>query len=88
MKEKKLFVGNLSYSTNEGELREMFARFGTVENVNIIPNKGFGFVEMSSLQEAEAAKTGLNLTMMGGRNISVDEARPPKVRPRQDFRRY
>ncbi len=88
MREKKLFVGNLSYSTEESDLRDLFAQHGKVESVNIIPNKGFGFVEMSSSSEAEAAKNALNLTQVGGRNINVNEARPMKPKPRREFRRY
>lgn len=88
MQESKLFVGNLSYSTDETELNELFAKHGTVQSVKIIPNKGFGFVEMSSLAEAEAAMKALNLTSVSGRNISVNEARPQKERPRSNFGRY
>jgi len=88
MPESKLFVGNLSYSTDEDELNALFAEHGTVKSVNIIPNKGFGFVEMSSSAEAEAAKEALNLTSVSGRNINVNEARPQKERPRSNFSRY
>ena len=88
MQESKLFVGNLSYSTDENELQELFAKHGTVKSVNIIPNKGFGFVEMSSSAEAEAAKEALNLIPVDGRNINVSEARPQKERPTRNFRRY
>ena len=88
MKESKLFVGNLSYSTNEIDLQELFAKHGTVKSVKIIQNKGFGFVEMSSPDEAEAAKNALNLTSIEGRNINVNEARPQKERPRSNFGRY
>jgi RNA recognition motif-containing protein len=87
MQGSKLFVGNLSYSTGESELHELFADHGTVKSVNIIPNKGFGFVEMSSSVEAEAAKEALNFTSLSGRNISVNEARPQKERPRRSFRK-
>jgi RNA recognition motif-containing protein len=88
MQGSKLFVGNLSYTTNESELQELFSKHGTVKSINIISNKGFGFVEMSSPTEAEAAKEALNLTSLGGRNINVNEARPPKEKPRQNFRKY
>ncbi|MFH1878482.1 MAG: RNA-binding protein [Candidatus Omnitrophota bacterium] len=84
----KLFVGNLSYSTDENELQELFGKHGTVKSVNIIPNKGFGFVEMSTSAEADAAKEALNLTSVSGRNINVNEAKPQKEKPRRDFRRY
>lgn len=88
MQGSKLFVGNLSYSTDEDELHELFATHGMVKSVNIIPNKGFGFVEMASSSEAETAKEALNLTSVSGRNINVNEAKPPKERPRRDFSRY
>ena len=88
MQGSKLFVGNLSYTTDEGELQELFSKHGTVKSINIISNKGFGFVEMSSPAEAETAKEALNLTSLGGRNINVSEARPPKPRPKRNFGRY
>jgi len=85
MQGSKLFVGNLSYSTDENELQELFSKHGTVKDVKIISNKGFGFVEMSSPAEAEAAKEALNLTSVSGRNINVNEAKPPKENPRRNF---
>ena len=88
MEGNKLFVGNLSFSTDESELRELFAKHGEVKSVKIIPNKGFGFVEMSSNNEAKAAIEALNLASLSGRNISVNEARPQKEKPRRDFRGY
>ncbi len=88
MQGSKLFVGNLSYSTDENELQELFTTHGTVKSINIIPNKGFGFVEMSSSAEAEAAKEALNLTSVSGRNINVNEARPQKERPSRNFGKY
>lgn len=88
MNTSKLYVGNLNYATTEDELRETFSKHGTVKEITIIPNKGFGFVEMSNAAEAEAAKTALNQTVLGGRTINVDEARPPKEKFKKDFRRY
>ncbi len=88
MQVSKLFVGNLSYSTDEYELKELFSKHGTVKSVTIIPNKGFGFIEMSSPAEAQAAKEALNLTFVSGRNINVNEARPQKERPRGGFKKY
>ena len=88
MQESKLFVGNLSYSTHESDLKELFSEHGTVKSVNIIDNKGFGFVEMSSPSEAKAAMEALNLSSVGGRNINVNEARPKKENSRGSFRRY
>ncbi len=90
MQGSKVYVGNLNYSVNNEQLEELFANHGTVKSVNIIEGKGFGFVEMSSSEEAEAAKTALNDTEFNGRPLKIDEARPQK--PRRDFndnrRRY
>lgn len=82
--EKRLFVGNLNYSTTEDELRTAFSAHGTVESVTIIAGKGFGFVEMATEQDAKAAMDALNSSSIGGRNISVNEARPREDRPRGD----
>ena len=62
MQGSKVYVGNLNYSVTNEQLEELFANHGTVKSVNIIEGKGFGFVEMSSSEEAEAAKTALNDT--------------------------
>lgn len=78
----KLYVGNLNYSATESNISELFAQFGTVQSVNIIGDKGFGFVEMSSPEEASAAKEDLDGAEFMGRTLKVDEARPPK--PRRD----
>ena len=78
----KLYVGNLNYSTTEVQLEELFGQHGTVRSVNIIGDKGFGFVEMSTPEEAEAAKEELNGTEYMDRTLKIDEARPPK--PRRD----
>ncbi len=77
-----IYVGNLSYETAEDDLKEAFGRFGEVKSVNIITDKyngmskGFGFVEMPSQQEAQAAIEGLNGKAFKGRDIIVNEARP------------
>jgi RNA recognition motif-containing protein len=77
---KKLYVGNLSYKTSEETLRDLFGGFGTVESVKIISDrdsgnsKGFGFVEMSSDAEAQAAITGTNGQDFDGRKLKVNEA--------------
>ena len=79
---KKLFVGGLPWKITEDELRNAFAQYGTVESATIIVDrmsgrsKGFGFVEMSTDEEAQAAIAKLNGQDMGGRNIIVNEARP------------
>lgn len=81
-----IYVGNLSFDLTEEELRQAFERFGEVEKANIITDKytgksrGFGFVEMPSNEEAEAAINGLNDTELHGRNLNVSEARPRKDR--------
>jgi RNA recognition motif-containing protein len=85
MEGSKLYVGNLSYGITNDELKEAFAPFGEVKQVNVIEGKGFGFVEMATPEEAEKAKEGLNGKEIKGRTMKVDEARPPKARPRRDF---
>ncbi|MGE5819532.1 MAG: RNA recognition motif domain-containing protein [Deltaproteobacteria bacterium] len=82
----KLYVGNLPYSVTEERLQQHFAQHGSVVSARIITDKftgrskGFGFVEMSSDQEAERAATALNGTDFEGRNIVVSEARPQQPR--------
>ncbi|MFN4259428.1 MAG: RNA recognition motif domain-containing protein [Gemmataceae bacterium] len=79
---KKLYVGNLGYNVNDGELEKLFAPYGTVESAQVIldrdtgRSKGFGFVEMKTAQEAQAAVTALNGQDSGGRALVVNEARP------------
>ena len=81
-----IYVGNMSYDTTEDELREAFAAFGAVTSVNIIMDRetgrprGFAFVEMSNDEEGRAAIDGLNLQKLGGRNVTVNEARPREDR--------
>ena len=83
---KKLYVGNLSYDVDSSALEAMFAAFGTVQSAQVIADrdtgrsKGFGFVEMSSDAEAQAAIAGMNGKQMGGRNLTVNEARPKEDR--------
>lgn len=80
MQGSKLYVGNLTYSVDNEQLRELFAPHGEVKQVNVIEGKGFGFVEMSSPEEAEKAKEALNGTEFVGRTLRIDEARPPRER--------
>ncbi len=86
---KKLYVGGLSYDTTEKTLQETFSQAGTVESATIITDrisgrsKGFGFVEMSSNEQAQKAIEMLNGKEIDGRNITVNEARPQESRPRQ-----
>ncbi len=88
MQGKRLYVGNLSYAVTNEQLRELFGAHGAVEEVNVIEGKGFGFVEMSSDAEAEAAREALNGAEFEGRALKVDEARPPRSRPKRDDRGY
>jgi RNA recognition motif-containing protein len=76
----KLYVGNLIYAVTSDELKTLFGTYGTVKEATVIERKGFGFVEMSTPEEAEAAKTALDGKDYQGRNMKVDEARPPKER--------
>jgi RNA recognition motif-containing protein len=84
---KKLYVGNLSYNATQSELEELFAEVGTVESVNIITDKfsgqarGFGFVEMASDEEAQAAIQRFDGHDLKGRTLKVNEARPQAERP-------
>lgn len=84
----RLFVGSLSWNTNDDQLRDFFATVGTVTSANVIVDresgrsKGFGFVEMSSDEEAKAAIDQLNGKELDGRAIAVSEARPREERPR------
>src|SRR6266436_7472196 len=79
---RKLYVGNLPYETGEAELQELFGRAGTVEKVTVMRDmatgraRGFGFVEMGSDDEAQKAINELNEYQLGGRGLTVNEARP------------
>jgi RNA recognition motif-containing protein len=87
----KVYVGNMNYDTSEDTLRDLFKEYGEVKSVRIITDrftgfsKGFGFVEMSTDEEASSAITGLDGKEVDGRNIRVSEARS---KPRRDSRRY
>mgnify|MGYP000606213547 CR=1 FL=1 len=78
----KIYVGNMSYSTTEDQLRAKFEEFGAVEEVTIVTDRdtgrprGFGFVTMTSSDEANAAISALNETDFDGRTVKVNEARP------------
>ncbi|KPL03303.1 MAG: hypothetical protein AMJ90_03315 [candidate division Zixibacteria bacterium SM23_73_2] len=78
MKSSKLYVGNLSYSIGENELRDLFSEFGNVVSVNILTGRGFGFVELDSAEAAKNAKEALDGTELDGRNLRIDEAKPQK----------
>ena len=85
---KKLYVGGLPYSTSEDELRDAFSQAGSVDSASIIMDrmsgrsKGFGFVEMSSDEEAQKSIDLWNGKDFGGRTLTVNEARPMEERPR------
>jgi RNA recognition motif-containing protein len=91
MQSNKLYVGNLNYSVTIDELKNLFSAHGEVKDTKVIEGKGFGFVEMNTSEEAEAAKNALNNSEFKGRNLKVDEARPQKTQGRsprrnRDFR--
>ena len=83
---KKLYVGNLSYNVSNSDLDQLFGEYGTVQSAEVIMDrdtgrsKGFGFVEMGSDEEAQAAISGVNGTEHDGRTLTVNEARPREPR--------
>jgi RNA recognition motif-containing protein len=83
---KKLYVGNLPYDTSDSALQEMFEEYGSVQSAQVIMDretgrsKGFGFVEMGSDEEAKSAINGMNGKEIGGRALTVNEARPREDR--------
>ncbi len=87
-----IYVGNMAYSVTENDLKEAFAAFGTVTSANLIMDKfsgrskGFGFVEMASNAEADAAIKALNGTALQGRNLTVNQAKPRGDRPSRGAR--
>ena len=89
---KKLYVGGLPYSTTDAELKDAFSQAGAVTSAVVIMDKmtgrskGFGFVELASDEDAQKAIDMFNGKDFGGRNITVNEARPMEDRPRRDFR--
>jgi RNA recognition motif-containing protein len=85
---KKLYVGGLPYTITDEQLHELFAAHGTVESAKVITDRytdrsrGFGFVEMSTPEECQAAIDGLNGTELEGRSLTVNMSRPREDRPR------
>jgi hypothetical protein len=83
----KLYVGNLPYSYRDSDMEQAFSQYGTVTSAKVMMerdtgrSKGFGFVEMSSPAEAQAAIEGMNGQQIGGRGLVVNEARPMEARP-------
>src|SRR6201997_1645399 len=90
---KNLYVGNLPHSTTESELRTVFQAHGNVEKVTIVTDRdtgrarGFGFVEMTDAADADKAIAALNGTELGGRTLTINEAKPKSDRPRTGGRR-
>ena len=82
---RRLYVGNLPYSAGEAELQELFSKAGSVESVHVMRDaatgraRGFAFVEMTTDEEAQRAATEFNQYQMGGRTLTVNEARPKPV---------
>ena len=88
---KNLYVGNLPHSTTEAELRNLFEAHGAVEKITLVidrdtgRSRGFGFVEMTNASEADKAIATLNGTDLGGRTLTINEAKPKSERPRGGF---
>ena len=91
---KNLYVGNLPHSTTEAELRDIFEAHGPVEKVTLVTDRdtgrsrGFGFVEMINASEADKAIVALNGTDLGGRTLTINEAKPKSERPGGGGRRF
>lgn len=89
---KKLYVGNLNYDVDTDTLTEWFSAYGTVVSVNLVTDretnqsKGYGFVEMETEEQANAAVEGLNGSEQQGRTLKVAEANPPKAKPQRGGR--
>ncbi len=87
---KKLYVGGLAYSVTDSQLQQVFSSHGKVESAKVITDRdsdrsrGFGFVEMSTQEEAEKAIAALNGTLLEGRNLTVNLSRPQEDRPRRN----
>ena len=91
---KNLYVGNLPHSTTEAELRGIFEAHGAVEKVSLVTDRdtgrsrGFGFVEMTNASEADRATAALNGAELGGRTLTINEAKPKSDRPRSGGQRF
>ena len=91
---KNVYVGNLPHSTTEAELRNLFEPHGAVEKITLITerdtgrSRGFGFVEMTNVREADKAIAALNGTDLGGRTLTINEAKAKSERPRGGDRRF
>jgi cold-inducible RNA-binding protein len=91
---KRLYVGNLTYGVTDGDLMKLFSPHGTVESAQVVMDrdtgrsKGFGFVEMKTDREAQTAMTALNGQDSGGRQLTVNEAKPRADRPQGSHSAY
>lgn len=91
---KNLYVGNLPHSTTEAELRNLFEAHGAVEKITLVTDRdtgrsrGFGFIEMTNASEADNAIAALNGTDLGGRTLTINEAKPKSARPSGGGRRF
>ena len=84
MQGSNLYVGNLSYSVTDSQLKDLFSNHGEVKDVRVIDGKGFGFVEMTDTTGAEKAMEALNDTDFEGRTLKVNEARPKSENKRDN----
>jgi RNA recognition motif-containing protein len=84
MQGNKLYVGNLTYAVTKEDLETLFGSHGEVKEVNIIQGKGFGFVEMGSNEQANAALDALNGSEFKGRTLKVNEALPPRNKGKRE----
>jgi len=80
MESSKMYVGNLKYAVTDEQLSKLFAEFGEVKSANVIRGKGFGFVEMGTIEEATKAQEALNGKEFLGRILRIADARPPRER--------
>ena len=91
---KNLYVGNLPHTVSEAELRNLFEAHGTVERITLVTDRdtgrsrGFGFVEMKNATDADKAIAALNGTGLGGRTLTINEAKPKAERPRSAGHRF
>jgi len=83
MESSKLYVGNLKYAVTDEQLTELFAEFGEVKSANVIKGKGFGFVAMGSIEEANKAQDALNGKEFEGRVLRIADARPPRTEKKE-----
>ena len=89
MEGSKLYIGNINYAATAEELKELFGKHGEVKQVSLMEGRGYGFVEMSSPEDAMKAKEALNGSEFQGRTLKVDEARQPRDKgQKKGYQRY